>query len=95
MSTLHIEHAITDLDTWLRAFQSFAAARRTAGVVAERIAQPDDDPCYVVIDLEFESASAAAEFRTFLIQHVWSSPDSSPALVGLPHTLILHPVHTS
>jgi hypothetical protein len=32
MATLHIEHAINDLDTWLGAFGRFTEARRKAGV---------------------------------------------------------------
>lgn len=31
MATLHIEHAITDLQTWLGAFERFDEARRKAG----------------------------------------------------------------
>jgi hypothetical protein len=37
MRTLHIEHPITDLDTWVAAFNRFADARRDAGVRAERV----------------------------------------------------------
>ena len=33
MPTLHIEHPISDLDTWLGAFNQFAEARRDAGVI--------------------------------------------------------------
>jgi hypothetical protein len=95
MSTLHIEHGITELDTWLRAFNSFEPARRAAGVVEERIAQPVDDPHYVVVDLEFESSTAAARFRDFLVERVWSSPEASPALVGRPRSVILHSVLVS
>ncbi len=46
MATLHIEHAISDLPTWLRAFSHFEAARRRAGVRAERVLQPIDDDKY-------------------------------------------------
>jgi hypothetical protein len=37
MPTLHIEHAITDVETWLSAFDGFAEARRRAGVRASRV----------------------------------------------------------
>ncbi len=47
MATLHIEHEITDLGTWLGAFGRFAEARRNAGVTAERVAQPIDDDHYI------------------------------------------------
>jgi hypothetical protein len=92
MASLHIEHAITDLDTWLRTFNAFAAARRRGGVLEERISQPVDDPHYIVIDLTFESVSAAEDFRSFLAERVWSSAESAPALAGPPRAVILHPV---
>lgn len=95
MARLHIEHAITDLDTWLHAFDSFATARRRAGVTEERIWQPEDDPGCIVVDLEFESVSAAADFRTFLFERVWSSPASAPALVGRPRAVILQQIATT
>jgi len=43
LTTLHIEHAITDLGTWLEAFARFEPARRNAGVRSEAIHQPVDD----------------------------------------------------
>ena len=44
MATLHIEHAITDLDTWLGAFNSFAEARANAegDIQAAIVVQPAD-----------------------------------------------------
>lgn len=89
MPILRIEHAITDLATWLEAFNRFAPARRHADVTEERIWQPTDDPQYVVIDLGFESTSAAESFRAFLFEYVWSSPDNSPALAGMPKAVVL------
>jgi hypothetical protein len=92
MASLHIEHSITDLDTWLQTFNAFAAARRRGGVLEERIAQPVDDPRYIVTDLTFEPVSAAEDFRSFLVERVWSSSESAPALVGSPRAVVLHPV---
>ena len=43
MVTLHIEHPIGDLNTWLQAFTRFEDARRKAGVRAQRVRQPVDD----------------------------------------------------
>jgi hypothetical protein len=51
--------------------------------------QPADDPNYIVVNLRFESADAASNFRKFLIDVVWASPDTSPALVGAPTARIL------
>src|SRR5258705_6944831 len=91
MITLHIEHPITDYDTWRGAFHAFAQARRGAGVVSERIARPVDDPCYIVVALDFETTERAAAFRQFLETQVWSSPTASPGLNGQPRTSILEP----
>jgi hypothetical protein len=89
MAILHIEHEISDLHTWLEAFQKFAATREGAGVTHTKVWQPDDDPNYVVVHLTFETSDAAANFRTFLRQVVWASPEASPALVGAPTARVL------
>jgi hypothetical protein len=91
--TLHIEHAITDLDTWLGAFGKFADARRNAGVVAQRVRQPVGDPKYVVVDLEFETVQAADAFKTFLETVVWQSAELSPGLGGAPLARVLDDVN--
>lgn len=89
MPTLHIEHAITDFATWTEAFNQFAEARRNAGVLAERVHQPVDDPRYVVIDLDFETTDEAEGFLDFLKTAVWAVPENAPALAGAPASLIL------
>ena len=89
MTTLHIEHAISDFDQWCTAFQRFADARTQAGVKAHRVQRPVDDPHYVVIDLDFDTADDAKRFLGFLQTRVWSSPQNAPALVGAPRTKIL------
>src|SRR5580704_15647317 len=89
MATLRIEHEISDYKTWKTAFDSFAAARAQAGVDGVAIRQPVDDPKYVMLDLESDTAGRAQEFAKFLAQHVWSSPASSPGLAGEPRTRIL------
>jgi hypothetical protein len=92
MTTLHIEHAITDLPTWQTAFDRFADRRRQAGVLAERVSQPVDDDRYVVVDLDFPSRAQAEGLLQFLETTVWASPEASPALVGPPRTRLLEPV---
>lgn len=89
MVTLHIEHPITDFDTWSTAFAQFGEARRNAGVLAERVGRPVDDERYVVVGLDFETVEAAASFLQFLETVVWSIPDNAPALSGTPRTMIL------
>ncbi len=89
MPTLHIEHRITDFDTWASAFNRFADARRKAGVRAQRVQQPVDDPGYVVIDLDFNTTEEAQAFLGFLNTKVWGVGENSPALAGTPETMVL------
>jgi hypothetical protein len=89
MATLHIEHPITDLATWLGAFNAFADARKGAGVVAQRIHQPADDDRYIYVQLDFEQPEQAEAFKGFLESVVWASADASPGLAGSPHARVL------
>ena len=89
MTTLHIEHAITDYATWKGAFDRFADARLRAGVRGHRIRRPVDDPAYLFIDLDFATEAEASAFLGFLRANVWASANSAPALVGAPQTRIL------
>ena len=91
MITLHIEHPITDYGTWRTAFDRFSGARLQAGVIGERVTRPVDDPRYIVVALDFDSAEQAVSFREFLETTVWSSPKTSPGLAGPPRTAILEP----
>ena len=94
MRTLHIEHPITDLETWVAAFNRFADARREAGVRAERVRRPVDNPSYVVIDLDFDTTEQASGFLGFLENQVWKIQENSPGLAGTPETMSLEPVAT-
>jgi hypothetical protein len=89
MTTLRIEHPITDYATWRRAFDSFAAARERGGVQQHRVLRPIDDQHYVSIDLDFATVDAAEHFLEFLQTSVWSDPGGAPALAGAPQTRIL------
>lgn len=89
MTTLHIEHPITDFDVWKAAFARFEQARAQSGVRAQRVYRPLDDPRYVVIDLDFDTSEDALRFLRFLETTVWASRDSSPALDGAPQTRLM------
>jgi hypothetical protein len=93
MATLHIEHPITDFETWRQAFEGFAEGRRQAGVRAHRVQRPVDDDRYVVIDLDFDDVASAESFLRFLQTNVWSNRGSSPALAGDPQTRVLELAH--
>ena len=89
MPTLHIEHPITDFEVWSNAFDRFAEIRSQAGVRSHRVRRPIDDPKFVVIDLDFDTAEQAQSFLQFLESNVWANPSNAPALAGSPRTLIL------
>jgi hypothetical protein len=92
MPTLHIEHEITDLKTWLEAFNRFGEARREAGVTAQRIHQPVDDDQYIYVQLDFDDLEKATGFKDFLETVIWKNPEASPALAGAPRARILQAV---
>jgi hypothetical protein len=89
MTTLHIEHAITDYGVWKSAFDHFEDMRRRSGVTHHRVYRPAEDPAYIVVNLDFGTAEEADAFLEFLHNKVWSSPQSAPALAGTPQTRIL------
>ncbi len=89
MATLHIEHAITDFATWKVAFDRFAGRRAEAGVTGHQLQQPQDEPAYIVVRLDFASIEQALAFRQFLETRVWSVPENSPGLAGTPRARIL------
>jgi hypothetical protein len=92
LTTLRIEHAISDYDTWRGAFERGAPFREQAGVRAYRIQQPVDNPNYVMIDLDFDDAAGAQQLLTLLRERVWASAESAPALVGEPTARIVDTV---
>jgi hypothetical protein len=89
LATLHIEHPITDLETWLGAFTRFEEARKKAGVRAQRIHQPVDNDKYIYVALDFDSVEEAESFKHFLETTVWASAEASPALGGSPTARVL------
>lgn len=95
MATLHIEHPISDLETWLGAFNRFEDARQKAGVRSQRVHQPVDDDKYIFVTLDFGSVAAATAFKSFLESAVWASAQASPALAGTPRARILTEVATA
>jgi hypothetical protein len=92
MASLHIEHAITDINTWSTAFGRFADMRKQAGVRNERVQQPVDDDQYVLIDLDFDTTQEADAMLQFLRANVWASSETSPALAGAVTARVLESV---
>ncbi len=95
MTTLRIEHAITDYDTWRGASERAAPFREQAGVRSYRIHRPVDDPSYLMIDLDFDDVAGAEALLTILRDVIWASPDNSPGLDGQPNARILDTVEAT
>jgi len=88
MTTVHIEHPISDFATWKAAFDRAAPIRAEHHVRAFEIFRPVDDPAYVVIRLELDNADHAQAFLARLRQ-LWANRDATPALRGTPQVRIL------
>jgi hypothetical protein len=68
---VRIEHAVSNFEQWKRAFDNDPIDRRGSGVRRYQIFRPQDDPHYVMIDLEFDSVGQAEAFlRT--MQRIWA-----------------------
>ena len=83
MYILRIEHPLPNYDAWKAAFDSDPIGRERSGVRRYRILRATDDPNYVMIDLEFDSASEAL-----------SDPTSSPEVTHGLRVRILEAVET-
>ena len=70
MPILQIENAVRDYDAWKQAFDSDPVGREQGGVRRYRVLRPTDDPNYVIVDLEFDSAGAAEAFLRAL-RELW------------------------
>jgi len=73
MPTLRIEHAVPNFDLWKQAFDNDPADRKGSGVRCYRISPAIDDPNYVTIDLDFDTA-ADAQGLLATMEQVWPGP---------------------
>ena len=74
MHVLRIEHPVPNYDAWKAAFDSDPIDREGSGVRRYRILRATDDPNYVMIDLEFDSASKA-EAAHAALRDLWGRVD--------------------
>ncbi len=94
MPILQLEHQVSDFAVWKQAFDRDPLNRKASGVRWHRIAQPVDDPNYIVLDLEFGSVGEAEAFLAALHEKVWRTREASPALGSTPQTRILESVES-
>ena len=91
MTTVHIEHPISDFATWKAAFDRAAPFRSEHRVRAFEIFRPVDDPAYVVVRIELDNTADARAFIARL-QELWGNREATPALRGTPLVRILERV---
>ena len=92
MTVLHIEHPVVDFETWKRAFDADPVDRQGSGVRRYRILRATDDPNYVVIDLEFDTADEA-EALLGSMRAIWDRVQGT--LISDPRTRIVEPVEAT
>lgn len=76
MVILRIEHAVPDYETWKQAFESDPVGRKQSGVRRYQILRAVDDPNYVLIDLEFDTTSAAQALLAAM-REVWGRVEAT------------------
>ncbi len=93
MPTLRIEHQVADFDSWKEAFDSDPVGREQSGVRRYVISRGIDEPNYVTIDLEFDTADHAkgllAEMRS-----IWRVVETAGLVTG-PQARIVAPVESN
>jgi hypothetical protein len=70
VAVLRIEHPVPDYDAWKEAFDNDPAGRQRSGVRRYTIMRPVQNPNYVLIDLEFDTA-VEAESLLAAMRVVW------------------------
>ncbi|HEX2907216.1 MAG TPA: hypothetical protein VHO69_10180 [Phototrophicaceae bacterium] len=91
MPILRIEHPVPNYDTWKAAFDSDPVGRERSGVRRCQIMRALDDPNYVMIDLEFDTA-AEAEALLVAMRGVWGRVEGT--VMWNPQARIVEAVET-
>jgi len=91
MHILRIEHPISDFNGWKKAFDSDPVGRRKLAVRRYRISRPIDDPKYVMIDLEFDTAEQAQTLLAAM-RVVWGRVEGT--IMVSPQARIVEAVET-
>jgi hypothetical protein len=92
MTVLHIEHPVPDYEAWKRAFDADPVGRERSGVRRYRILRAIDDPNYVMIDLEFDTAGDAESLLASM-RVIWDRVQGT--LMSDPRARIVEAVETT
>lgn len=91
MSILRIQHSVPNFEGWKRAFDSDPLDRRGSGVRRYHVYRCVTDPNFVMVDLEFDTATEAERLLERLRQ-VWAGPGG--AVMRNPEAWILDSVES-
>ena len=91
MHILQIEHPVPNFDAWKAAFDSDPVRREQSGVRRYRVLRPIDDPNYVLVDLEFDSAGEA-EAMLAALHALWERVEGT--IMMNPRTRIVEAVES-
>jgi hypothetical protein len=92
MFVLRIEHPVPDFDAWkAEGFDTDPIGRERGGVRRYRILRPVDDPHFVMIDLEFDTADRAEAFRGEL-HDMWGRVQERFGWTEIPRARIVEAV---
>ena len=91
MYILRIEHPVPNYAGWKQAFDSDPVGREKSGVRRYQILRPVDDPNYVMIDLEFDTAGQA-EALLAAMRIVWGRVEGT--IMMNPQARIVKTVET-
>ncbi len=72
---VRLEHPVQDFEDWKKAFDSDPLGREKLRVRRYRILRTNDDPKYVMVDLEFDTSSDAEAFRV-AITDLWRDAEA-------------------
>ena len=92
MIILRIEHPVPDYNAWKVAFDNDPVDRKGSGVKRYSIFQPLEDPNYVIIDLEFDTA-AEAKVLLNKLYNLWKAVEGK--IIFNPKATILKSIDLS
>jgi hypothetical protein len=79
MPVVRIEHSVPDFEAWKQVFDQDPADRRGSGVRRYAVLRAQDDPNFVMIDLEFDTLEEAEAFLSTM-KRIWAGPGKAVML---------------
>ena len=92
MPIVRIEHSVPSFDRWKQAFDNDPADRKGSGVRRYQVFRLQDDPNYVMIDLDFDSTPEAEAFVETM-KRIWGGPGK--AVMQNPTARIVEVIETT